>query len=47
MRGYYTTTCPDPSTDQFGRHGDFMTSPKTPQVFGELVGVWFLTEWVA
>ncbi|KAK5957101.1 hypothetical protein OHC33_001470 [Knufia fluminis] len=42
--GYYTTT--RPTTDQFGRHGDFITSPEISQVFGELVGVWFLTEWM-
>lgn len=42
--GYYTTT--RPSSDQFGRRGDFITSPEISQVFGELVGVWFLTEWM-
>jgi len=42
--GYYTTT--RPTHDQFGRRGDFITSPEISQVFGELVGVWFLTEWM-
>ncbi|KAK5075037.1 hypothetical protein LTS08_001880 [Lithohypha guttulata] len=42
--GYYTTT--RPTSDQFGRRGDFITSPEISQVFGELVGVWFLTEWM-
>lgn len=42
--GYYTTT--RPSSDQFGKRGDFITSPEISQVFGELVGVWFLTEWM-
>ncbi|GHJ86517.1 hypothetical protein NliqN6_2919 [Naganishia liquefaciens] len=34
-------------TDVFGRKGDFITSPEISQMFGELVGVWFLTQWVA
>ena len=42
--GYYTTT--RSSSDQFGQRGDFITSPEISQVFGELVGVWFLTEWL-
>jgi len=41
--GYYTTN----SQEQFGKSGDFITSPEISQVFGELVGVWFMTEWIA
>jgi SAM-dependent MidA family methyltransferase len=40
--GYYTTS-PDP----FGQRGDFTTSPEISQMFGEIVGIWILTEWIA
>ena len=40
--GYYTS-----SSSQFGRQGDFVTSPDISQVFGELVGVWIVAEWMA
>ena len=40
--GYYTTS-PDP----FGLKGDFITSPEISQMFGEIVGIWILTEWIA
>ena len=40
--GYYTTS-PDP----FGQKGDFITSPEISQMFGEIVGIWILTEWIA
>ncbi|KAJ9110424.1 hypothetical protein QFC19_001549 [Naganishia cerealis] len=33
--------------DVFGRKGDFITSPEISQMFGELVGVWFLSQWAA
>ncbi|KAF8071758.1 S-adenosyl-L-methionine-dependent methyltransferase [Lyophyllum atratum] len=39
--GYYM----NPENHVFGPHGDFITSPEISQVFGELVAVWFLTQW--
>ncbi|KAI8983067.1 S-adenosyl-L-methionine-dependent methyltransferase [Pilobolus umbonatus] len=40
LSGYYMTG------DVFGRQGDFITSPEISQVFGELCGLWYLTEWM-
>ncbi|GAA6019158.1 hypothetical protein JCM10207_006565 [Rhodosporidiobolus poonsookiae] len=39
--GYYTTRT------VFGKEGDFVTSPEISQVFGELLGIWFVTQWLA
>ncbi|KAK7204401.1 S-adenosyl-L-methionine-dependent methyltransferase [Myxozyma melibiosi] len=39
--GYYI------NKDPFGAGGDFITSPEISQMFGELVGIWVLTQWMA
>ncbi|KAF8633097.1 hypothetical protein AX15_001514 [Amanita polypyramis BW_CC] len=39
--GYYT----NPANPVFGTRGDFITSPEISQVFGELVGIWLLSQW--
>jgi NADH dehydrogenase [ubiquinone] 1 alpha subcomplex assembly factor 7 len=44
--GYYTRKTTE-GQDQFGVKGDFITSPEISQVFGELVGIWLYTEWMA
>jgi len=39
--GYYM------QKDVFGKKGDFITSPEISQLFGELVGIWFLSQWLS
>ncbi|KAL8277861.1 hypothetical protein RQP46_009680 [Phenoliferia psychrophenolica] len=39
--GYYTTK------KVFGSVGDFITSPEISQIFGELLAIWYVTQWVA
>ncbi|KAK9245488.1 S-adenosyl-L-methionine-dependent methyltransferase [Lipomyces tetrasporus] len=39
--GYYI------NKDPFGVEGDFITSPEISQMFGELVAIWCVTEWMA
>ncbi|EMD34005.1 hypothetical protein CERSUDRAFT_141431 [Gelatoporia subvermispora B] len=42
IEGYYMKS----SNPIFGTRGDFITSPEISQVFGELVGIWFLSQWM-
>ncbi|XP_059212483.1 LOW QUALITY PROTEIN: protein arginine methyltransferase NDUFAF7, mitochondrial [Centropristis striata] len=40
VTGYYVRN------NMLGPDGDFITSPEISQIFGELVGVWILSEWM-
>ncbi|KAK7133508.1 hypothetical protein R3I94_015402 [Phoxinus phoxinus] len=41
VSGYYV------KNDMLGAGGDFITSPELSQIFGELLGVWCVSEWMA
>ncbi|TDH00776.1 hypothetical protein EPR50_G00191800 [Perca flavescens] len=41
VTGYYVRN------NMLGPDGDFITSPEISQIFGELLGVWIISEWMA
>lgn len=41
VTGYYV------KKNMLGAEGDFITSPEISQMFGELIGVWIISEWLA
>ncbi|KAF8476073.1 S-adenosyl-L-methionine-dependent methyltransferase [Kalaharituber pfeilii] len=46
--GYYTKphNAANEIRSPFGPKGDFVTSPEISQMFGEMAGLWLLTEWI-